>query len=79
MTTDAGQSRLVAWLVPDGTVPAGTEAEREAFTAAVRGRARSALPGYRVPAVFGVLDELPRAPAARSTGAPCRSPCAGAA
>ncbi|MGQ5228445.1 condensation domain-containing protein [Streptomyces sp. yara] len=62
VTTDAGQSRLVAWLVPDGTVPAGTETEREAFTAAVRGRARSALPGHRVPAVFGVLDELPLGP-----------------
>ncbi|MGW3683452.1 condensation domain-containing protein [Streptomyces prasinus] len=62
VTTDAGRSRLVAWLVPDGTVPAGTEAEREALTADVRGRARSALPGYRVPAVFGVLDELPLGP-----------------
>ncbi|WP_069170071.1 condensation domain-containing protein [Streptomyces griseus] len=62
VTTDAERSRLVAWLVPDGTVAAGTEAEREAFTADVRGRARSALPGYRVPAVFGVLDELPLAP-----------------
>ncbi|WP_159765224.1 condensation domain-containing protein [Streptomyces sp. HM190] len=62
VTTDAGQSRLVAWLVPDGTVPAGTEAEREAFTSAVRSRARSALPGHQVPAVFGVLDELPLGP-----------------
>ncbi|GAA2965847.1 condensation domain-containing protein [Kitasatospora cinereorecta] len=62
VTTDLGQSRLVAWLVPDGTVAAGTEAEREAFAADVRGRARSALPGYRVPAVFGVLDELPLCP-----------------
>ncbi|MEU6389351.1 condensation domain-containing protein [Streptomyces sp. NPDC046939] len=62
VTTDAGQSHLVAWLVPDGTVPTGTEAEREAFTAAVRSRARSALPGHQVPAVLGVLDELPLGP-----------------
>ncbi|MGA5163477.1 condensation domain-containing protein [Streptomyces pseudogriseolus] len=62
VTTDAERSRLVAWLVPDGTVPAGTEAEREAFTAAVRGRARTALPGHHVPAVFGILDELPLGP-----------------
>ncbi|MEU5507559.1 condensation domain-containing protein [Streptomyces fungicidicus] len=62
VTTDTERSRLVAWLVPDGTVPADTEAEREAFTADARGRARSALPGYRVPAIFGLLDELPRGP-----------------
>ncbi|WP_330177296.1 condensation domain-containing protein [Streptomyces sp. NBC_01498] len=62
VTTDPGASRLIAWLVPDGSVAAGTGPEREAFAADIRGRARSALPGYRVPAVFGVLDELPEAP-----------------
>ncbi|QHY94273.1 Linear gramicidin synthase subunit D [Streptomyces sp. S4.7] len=62
VTTDAGGGRLIAWLVPDGTVAAGTEQERERFAADIRGRARSALPGYRVPAVFGVLDELPVGP-----------------
>ncbi|MFF7990864.1 condensation domain-containing protein [Kitasatospora xanthocidica] len=61
VTADADR-RLIAWLVPDATVPAGTEREREAFAAMVRGRARTALPGYEVPAVLGVLDALPKAP-----------------
>lgn len=65
VTADTARSRLTAWLVPDGTVAAGTGPERAAFTADVRGRARSALPPHRLPAVFGVLDELPSDPGGR--------------
>lgn len=48
---------LVAWLVAEGT-PAG-RAEREAFAAQVRARARAALPACEVPEVFVVVDGLP--------------------
>ncbi|MEV7027908.1 phosphopantetheine-binding protein, partial [Kitasatospora sp. NPDC093558] len=61
VTADA-ERRLIAWLVPDPAVPTGTGREREAFASMVRGRARAALPGYEVPAVFGVLEALPTAP-----------------
>ncbi|MFF0393820.1 condensation domain-containing protein [Kitasatospora sp. NPDC004615] len=61
VTTDADR-RLIAWLVPDPTVPAGTERERDAFAAMVRARAGTALPGSAARAVLGVLDALPTAP-----------------
>ncbi|GAA2658038.1 condensation domain-containing protein [Streptomyces lunalinharesii] len=55
----ADDGRLIAWLVPDGTVPAGSAREREAFAAEVRRRAGAELPGPEVPAVCGVLPALP--------------------
>ncbi|EGX55943.1 non-ribosomal peptide synthetase/polyketide synthase [Streptomyces zinciresistens K42] len=62
VTTGAAHGRPAAWLVPDGTVAAGTGAEREAFAAGVRARARAALPAHQVPDAFGVLDVLPKGP-----------------
>ncbi|MBB0242564.1 non-ribosomal peptide synthetase/polyketide synthase [Streptomyces alkaliphilus] len=61
VVTSDTHGQLIGWLVPEGSVPMGSEREREAFAAEVRGRARAALPRHEVPAVLGVLAELPTA------------------
>ncbi|TGX48678.1 amino acid adenylation domain-containing protein, partial [Sphingomonas gei] len=58
---EAGDKRLVAYVVPAGHSP-GDEQSRSAWIAALRAHLAGVLPDYMVPAAYVLLDALPLTP-----------------